>query len=267
LTIYHNGGFFSCLTVKLYELIKFINNNNVLPYTLDTSTSFNMYKYDNNIDITYDFFKHYDQIYSNIKLQNILTDYSMMGYQFYNYKNINYNDIIPLIQKYFTPSDKIINIENNLLLKYNIDLNNCIAVYYRGTDKICETILDSYDSYYNKLIEVISEYEPSNNKLQIIIQSDSGHFSNYMNNKLQNMNIICITENEVSYNNYGIHNEKSRAENYNDMLYLLPTILIMSKCKYLICCSNNVSIVMMFYRYLYINNVDNIFQNYEKKWL
>jgi hypothetical protein len=140
-------------------------------------------------------------------------------------------------------------------------------VYYRGTDKYIETLLDSYDSYYDKLMKVITEYEPTNNQLQIIIQSDSGQFVDYMKNKLQNMNIICITENEVSYNNHGIHNEKIHAENYNAMFYFLPTILIMSKCKYLICCSNNVSITMMFYRYLYKKNVENIFQTHEKKWL
>ena len=263
---FHNGGFFSCFTMTLYDLIIYFNNNNVLP-ELDRSNGFRIYKCDDNIDIAFDFFKHYDDFNCIIKIQNITNSESAWGFQAYNYKNVNYNEITPFVRKYFIPSDKIINIENNLLLKYNIDLNNCIAVYYRGSDKITETTLDSYDSYYDKLMQIISEYEPMNNKLQIIIQSDAGQFVDYMKNKLQNTNIICITENVISYTNNGIHNEQSNIENYNNMLYLLPTILIMSKCKYLICCSNNVSIVMMFYRYLYKNNIDNIFQNYEKTWL
>lgn len=266
LKINHNAGFFSCFTVTLYDLILYFNNNNFLP-ELDRSNTFNYYKYDDNIDITFDFFKHYNDFNCIIKIQNITNSESCFGFQFYNYKNVNYNEITPFVRKYFIPSDKIINIENNLLLKYNIDLNNCIAVYYRGTDKIVETTLDSYDSYYDKLMQIISKYEPMNNKLQIIIQSDAGQFVDYMKHKLQNTNIICITENATSYNNYGIHAEQSYRDNYNNILYLLPTILIMSKCKYLICCSNNVSIVMMFYRYLYKNNIDNIFQNYEKTWL
>jgi hypothetical protein len=262
----HNAGFFSCFTVTLYELINYFNKNESLPTTLDRSKIFNMYKYDNN-DITFDFFKHYNDIHSNIKYKNITNSQSIFGFQFYNYKNVNYIDIVPFIQKYFTPSDKIINIENNLLSKYNIDLDNCIAIYYRGTDKYTETVLDSYNSYYNKLIQIISDNKSINNNFQIIIQTDSAPFLDYMKNKLQSYDIIIIEENSVSYTNVGIHNEKNNIDNYKDMLILLSIMLIMSKCKYLICSSNNVSIVMMFYRYLYKNNVYNVYQNLNLNWL
>lgn len=264
---HYNAGFFSNYTVILYYLINDFNENKSFPEKIDITNTFNFYKYNNNIDIFYDFFEHYDNMKIIIENKKITNSSNFFGFQYYNYKNINYHEIIPFIQKYFTPSKNIINIQNELLLKYNIVVDNCIALYYRGTDKKTETALDSFDSYYNKLKEVISNYENKDNKFQIIIQTDSANFLDFMKDKLVDENIIIIKENDVSYNDKGIHNEKNFAENYRDIHYLLPSVLIMSKCKYLLTSSNNVSIVMMFYRYLYKNNIENSHQNLNLEWL
>ena len=127
-------------------------------------------------------------------------------------------------------------------------------MYYRGTDKIFETQIDTFDNYYNKLTEII---ENSNNpNLQIIIQTDSEQFLDFMKNKCLN-NVIIIQENSVSCSNKGIHKEKKTEENYIDMQNLFATFLIISKCKYIICSSSNCSIWIMYYR----ENADNIYQN------
>lgn len=259
----HNSGFFSCYTVILYEILKYFNNHaNSLPEKVDTSRTFGLYKYDENIDVTNIFFQHYDNININIEKKKVTNSICMDGFQKYNYKNLYYAELVPFIQKYFTPSEKIINIMDKLIQKYNLKFENCIALYYRGTDKFNETAIDSFDSYYKKLIEVISNDE----KLQIIVQTDSAQFLDFMKTK-QNLNIIIIHENDVSYSNKGIHNEKSHAENFIDIQYFFSTILIFAQCKHIICSSSNVSVVMMFYRYIYRNNIENIHQNYNLKWL
>lgn len=257
------AGFFSCYTVLLYELIQFYNKTYTLPETLDTSNTFGMYKYDPKIDVTHDFFQHHETMKTTFEPKPVTNSFGIWGFQNYNYKNIQYNELIPFIKKYFSPSDKIINLQNILLSMYNIYLDNCIAIYYRGTDKKNETALDNFDSYYNKLIEIIAD----NTDMQIIVQTDSAQFLEFMKSKLVGKNLIVIKENEVSYRDKGIHHEKSPKENFKDIHYFFSTILILSRCKHVLCSSGNVSIAMMFYRVLYTNNIANIYQNYDMAWL
>jgi hypothetical protein len=152
---------------------------------------------------------------------------------------------------------------DELQTKYKIDTQNCVALYYRGTDKISETKIDTFDSYYQKLNEIITE----NKTLQILIQSDSAPFIDFMKEKCKNMNCIIIHENKTSYKNIGIHNEnhnkKKDHANYYDIQYLFSTFLIFSKCKYIVCGSSNGSVSMMFYR----GNANNVFQNLNRTWL
>lgn len=183
LKVYQNFGFFSCCAVILYEIIIYFNKNYVLPEKLDTSESFNLYKPDKNIDIFNDFFQPYNEININIEYEKEIYNSSYnWGFQFHNYKEVDYLSLKPFINKYFTPSSKIINIYNELLIKYNIDIENCIGLYYRGTDKITETQIDSFDSYCNKLLEVIEKSK--NNSIQILIQTDSSPFFRLYNRKL-----------------------------------------------------------------------------------
>ncbi len=256
LKIIHNCGFFSCCSVRLYKIIEYMNYKHTLPKRIDCSELFTLYKYNSKIDITYDFFENYDNEIK-IEYENHFT-IDVFCFQFENYKKVNYEYIKPFVDKFFLPSQKIINIYNNLLLKYRVDIENCVGLYYRGTDKVTETQIDSFDSYYNKLNEI-----DNINNMQIIVQTDSAQFLNYMKQKCTDKNIIIINENITSNSNHGIHNEKTACENYIDIQFLFATFLIISKCKYIICSSGNCSIWMMFYR----NNAINVYQNLNKKWL
>ena len=71
-----------------------------------------------------------------------------------------------------------------------------------------------------------------------MIQTDTAKFIDYINNK-KLQNILIIKENKASYTDRGIHNEQSKNTNYYDMLIFLATVLIISKCKYIICSSGN----------------------------
>ena len=66
----------------------------------------------------------------------------------------------------------------------------------------------------------------------------------------------------VSYNNNGIHYENSSVENNSDIKLLFASLLILSKCKYIICSSGNCSLWTIFYR----GNAHNIFQFYNGSW-
>ena len=74
LKITWNCGFFSCCSIILQKLVEFVNSNNKLPDSVDSSGSFAWYKKwtltpehgffteGRNKDITYDYFEHYDNI-------------------------------------------------------------------------------------------------------------------------------------------------------------------------------------------------------------
>jgi len=269
LKVTHNSGFFSCCSVRLQEIIDFLNNNRQLPEIVDSSVQFHQYKnnkydYDNKNEVTFEFFNHYDNIDIPITYNKFIP-IDRMCFQFDDYKNkVDYPSIIPFIKKYFSPSSNIQTILNELIKKYNISTDDCIAIYYRGTDKIIETIVGTYDSYYEKLKEVI-ENKPH---LQILIQTDTTPFLDFMLEKLKddskfNGNIIVINENSTSSTDIGIHNEKTRSENFEDIKYLFATFLIISRCKYIICSSGNCSIWMMFFR----GNANNVYQNLNTSWI
>ena len=94
-----------------------------------------------------------------------------------------------------------------------------------------------------------------------MLQSDSAKFIDYFNDK-NLKNVVIINENKTSYLDKGIHKEQSNDKNYYDMFNFLSTILILSKCKYIICSSGNCSIWMMFYR----GNNKNVIQNLNGTW-
>ncbi len=83
----------------------------------------------------------------------------------------------------------------------------------------------------------------------------------YINNK-KLKNIIIIEENKISNTNKGIHKEQSFDTNYYDMFDFFATILIISKCKYIILNSGNCSIWINFYR----ENNKNVFQYLNGIW-
>jgi hypothetical protein len=252
------AGFFACCNIRLVRIIEFINDNKKLPDIVDSSELFQIYKKicDINKDITHNFFENYDNI-ENIQI-NLPIEYNCVGIQqCFNYADLDFKKITPLIHKYFSPSGKIKEIVNNLEKKYNLDYENTVAVYYRGTDKKKETILASFEEFYNQIIKIIN----INENIKILIQTDAQQFIDYINTK-NLKNIVIIEENKTSLLDKGIHFEQTQDENYNHILFFLSTILIMSKCKYIICSSGCCSIWMIMYR----KHGKNTIQFLNNKW-
>jgi hypothetical protein len=252
----HNAGFFSCCTVKLVNIIDFINSNKKLPDIVDSSELFKMYKKDEDKDkdITFDYFQDYNIVPD---LDIIYSIDFCLEHQNKNYNYLDYKSIIPLVKKYFSPSAEINKIVDIIEKKYNIVYDNTLAVYYRGCDKYIETQLAPFDEFYERLLKIVDLYT----NINILLQSDSADFIDYINDK-KLKNITIINENKYSYNNSGIHYEQSSNENYYHMLNFLSTILIISRCKYIICGSGNVTMWTLFYR----GNSNNVIQYFNGTW-
>jgi hypothetical protein len=251
----HNAGFFSCCSVKLYLITEYLNKHKKYPEIIKSSL-FSMYNPNNKEDITYDFFEKPIDVY-HTPINYI--DYHH-SHQFKEYRKLDFENILPVVKRYFEPSPRIKMIASQFVKTYNINCDNCVALYYRGTDKVTETLIDSFDRFYDKLNEVIKACPRDN--IQVLIQSDSAQFLDYIKSK-SIKNIIIIPDVTPSYTNVGSHIEKNKECNFNDITNLNSIIYIMSKCKSIICTSGNVSIWTIFFR----GNADHVYQNYNCNWV
>jgi len=257
LIITHNAGFFSCCSVKLNNIVKYVNANLKLPESIDSSEQFQWYKKDIHQDITYEYFEHYDNI-QNINI-NFHVNYNFeTDPQFTNYSTIDYNKINLITQKYFSPSAKIINIMNNLEEKYNLVYDNICVLFYRGNDKITETSLSNYDDYLLYANVILRE----NPNITFLIQSDETEFINFIREKFPHNSFYF--NDEIRHinrcNNTVDHLMKDK--NYEFSKYYLAITIIMSKCKYVVCGSGNCSIWIMYYR----GNNKNVYQFLDHNW-
>jgi hypothetical protein len=73
----------------------------------------------------------------------------MSDQQFIDYAKLDYQKIIPIVRKYFSPSKQINDIVKNLEHKYTLDYDNICVLFYRGNDKITEINLSQLDFYYS----------------------------------------------------------------------------------------------------------------------
>lgn len=257
-TITHNAGFFSCCSVRLHHIVKFINDFKELPYCVDSSKQYEWYKTTNDGDVTFDYFENYDNITNEIAIDENKIDYDE-NYQYGNYQNLKYDKIIPLVKKYFTPSLHMTYIIDYLEREYNLDYENICVLFYRGNDKVTETELCSYDEYVT-YANMILEKNPN---VKFLIQSDETEFiiyfselfphnSFYFKNQIRHMKRTINTVDKLHPETNHIFSK----------IYLAITI-IMSRCKYIVCGSGNCSIWIMMYR----GNADNVYQNLERNWI
>jgi hypothetical protein len=239
----HNAGFFSCCSVKLNEIVDFINSNKKLPDSVDSSQQFEWYKNDKNKDkdITFDYFENYNNI-TDVDVTHPINYHN--SHQFKNYNDLDYNGLTPLIKKYFSSAVEINEIVNNIEKKYNLIYENICVLFYRGNDKNTETKKCGYDEYSNYANQLLKK----NPKIVFLIQSDESEFIEFISNTFPNNSFYFKDEiRHVNKCNSTVDIILSSTNNIFSKFYLAITI-IMSKCKYVICVSGNCSMWIMLYR-------------------
>jgi hypothetical protein len=234
---YHHAGFFSCCSIKLNQLVEYIITNLKLPQILDGTNNFNWYKTKME-DITYDYFEHYDNINNNIEFK---CDF-YHDQQFDHYSTIDYK-ILPIVEKYFTPSLKIKEIINRMEIKYKLDYDNICVLFYRGNDKIKETKLSNYDDYLIYANKIMLQ----NPNIKFLIQTDETEFIDFISTHLPNSFYFKDEARHIPKCINTVDRVMSQSNNLFSKYYLAITI-IMSKCKYVVCGSGNCSLWIVLYR-------------------
>lgn len=234
------AGFFSICSEILIQIIKYINTYNKTPDSIDTSQLFFLYKDNTNKNI--DIFSYFFNIDNDINLNtnnNINISSVNNEIQFTNYKLINFNQIKPVINKYFLPNREIKNRITFLENKYNLNYNNLLTVYYRSTDKSIETNIPSIETIINKIKEVKIAYPD----LNILYMTDD---LQTIKNIYDNFTNVIIIEELLKHHNRGFEHAK----------WFLTSVIVMSKAHSIITTSGNVSNWILYYR----NNSNNIYQ-------
>ncbi len=255
--ITHNAGFFSNCSIRLNSIINNININNKLPKVVDCSQQYSWYKNNKNKnkDITFHYFEHYDNIH-DIDIKYPIKYHQTLQYS--EYSKLDYNNINPLIKKYFSLSKNIDNIKKSIENKYNLDYKNICVLFYRGNDKNRETIICKYEEYLIYANSILR----NNPKIKFLIQSDESEFITFMLNKFPKNSFYFKDEIRHINKQDDTVDKIMRHLNYKFSQYYLAITIIMSKCKYIICGSGNCSIWIMLYR----GNSNNVIQFLNGKW-
>ena len=234
------NGFFSTLTITMLGIIQ----SSVPIEKIDASNCFWHYKlghhmYKNMWPIL---FKDID-IHRHCKNPNEF-DVWIVNQKF----TINLEEFDACVKKYFSPNDVVQNRKNEFISKYSITPSNCLAIHYRGTDKIAEVKLTPIDFYIKRANEILS-IEPD---LKLLIQTDDFHILDRL--KREFPNAVRINELPVSNNGRSVHLCPPLIKKGLDYaIDFFASILLISQCKHVITHTGNVAFWTLLYRNSYNN--------------
>ena len=228
----HNAGFFSCCSIRLFDIIDYFNKNKNIPDVVDSSQQFLHYKQISKENLVPLFFGQ-NEIFIPYSGQINLTD-ATDELQYSDYKIINFNGLKPFIDRYFYPSITVLGFLEYFKQKYRIDCEQCCAIFYRGNDKHKETNIASHEEFINKAIEL----GETKKNIRFFIQSDDTDFLEQCKSKLENT--FYIEEIPSIRKKYSaVHYELPSSQRAEFAAKFLAAVLIVSRCKYLITHSGN----------------------------
>ena len=223
LHVNHIAGFFSCCTVILDVILDYFNKNKKCPKSVNTTHSFYWHKtqeeFANNIDIKSKYFET-DNTKQIPYIKDICITNEDTQQQFTDFDKLNYQDVKPFIEKYFSPSQEIKYIIHFMERKYEIDYNNTCVLFYRGNDKAKEMILPKYESFIERGKTLEKEY-PN------IFYDEIRYMSN---NPKTTVDRVYAHLNPIMSKNF------------------LAITYIMSRCKYVVCGTGNCSYWIALFR-------------------
>lgn len=241
LKVTHNGGFFSCCTMRLGAVLTFFNQNRKLPKGVDSSRQFLDYKI-NRKDVTSLFFAENKDIDIPF-VEKVQPTSDHREWQFSDYKKINFSQIKPFIDKYFYISNNIKEKQSELIKKYNLNLDNCCGILYRGNDKSLET----QQPNFSEMIDKATVVHKKNKNVQFIVQTDELDFLREFEKSFP----TCISFSEtikIPKTQQAIHHVTNKTALLLHTQYYVSAITILSQCNSIITTSGNGEFFMMLYR-------------------
>lgn len=263
LTDTHKGGFFSCTFSALNSIVQAYNYCKILPRNINLDACLSM-----SCDSSGNLYDAFFSIKDAININSCLGAFSDPNKNMYKipiifasrpFREQNYNAISPLWNKYFNLNENMQSLCGQLINKYNINPSETLGVYYRGSDKIKEEQLPTYQEYINKAKETLAK----GSFKRVIIQTDEEKFKDLFLSSIKNS--FHIDELGFSETGDGVHRElrqKGRGRTKNSE-YMLAVVYIFSQLNSLIVNTSHVSYAMCLYR----NSVKNVLQYRRGAWI
>lgn len=239
----HDTGIYSSTLSSYFGVIYHLEKNKIVD-KIKFINSHSFFKNDNNTDLYPILYKTNSNInfdnYEKIDVTNPIGDDK--------YNTLSYKDYNLVTNRYYLPSDIILDNIKKLKKKYNIDVNNTIGILYRGTDRFYENFKP--ELYIQKCKEILYE----NPELKILIQTDQEQFINKCYENFDNEKIIIINELPKTTGNLALHFTDIE-DRLTWAINLDTSIRIISECKYLINHNGSVAFMCCLYR----GNSNNMF--------
>ncbi len=172
LVVLHNGGFFSCCTIRLREIIRHYNVCRMLP-TVDSSAQFKHYKtaeeHSAGLDLTPQFFAQSDE---TRPFQHVEFSEDQREDQYSNFDAIHHDEVGFFVRRYFTPSPQVLAVQAEIQHRHEIDPARTIVVLYRGNDKRREMAVPDYDRMLRNAAKVVAAHPHH----RVLVQTDELEF-------------------------------------------------------------------------------------------
>lgn len=225
-------GIFSCCTVRLEEILTYYNTQHSTPKLVDCHEQFKFYKDGLETDISQDLFAVRNDVSIKWDGKPVTITDSLDEQQFSNYQELNFKEISPFIEKYFSPTQIVLDAITDLGAASKIDYDNTCVIRFRGTDKEAETVQPTFDEILSKALALKS----INPTLRFAIQTDDSKFRSYIFDALGEN---CFTVEKTLWAGW---------DGNKDYIDFYASIMLLSHCKYLITTSGNGELWMMLFR-------------------
>jgi hypothetical protein len=182
LVVLHNGGFFSCCTIRLREIIRHYNVCRVLP-TVDSSAQFKHYKTAEEqaagVDLTPHFFTTGDETRA---FRHVEFSDDQREDQYSDFDAIHHEEVGFFVRRYFTPSSEVLAEQAEIQRRYDIDPASTIVVLYRGNDKRREMAVPDHD----RMLRVAAKVAAAHPRHRVLVQTDELEFCHAALDRLPN---------------------------------------------------------------------------------
>jgi hypothetical protein len=229
LRINHNAGFFSCCTVRLVGILEYFSAFQRPPRVVDSSQQFGWYKRNPLEDVTSQFFKNREDVEIPWKGLPVRITDTGQEHQFSDYSRLNYAALRPFIERYFTPSDEIQQLADQIERSSPVPFGEICSVLFRGGDKKLETTQPSFAEVVLKAAQLRLRHP----ELRFLVQSDEPDFLEYAQRELEG---TCFFVNG------------SRSDPMTHISLYLASIMVISRTRFVISTSGNGEMWTRFFR-------------------
>lgn len=242
-----NCGFYSN-EFQVFNSLLTLLKHGIIPERIDYSLGYRHFKKDPNQDIYPDFHTIDQEIDLDLFVNIPLPDSNK--YQFDLYRFDIYNQIR---DRFFNPSDIIVERKNFLIDKYKFDPQKTISILYRGTDKGTELKLASPTDY----LKVVKRILKDNPNFKVLLQTDQTQVIQYFYDQLGDI-LITFEETPSTTSNKVIWSlmEQSDKDSIDWSQWFDAALRCVSECKYLVNHTGNVA----FFANLYRGNINDVHQ-------